>query len=235
MSPSPNNNIIHELGLGDQGNWDSAWVINCNLKTILTSNVRIFQKFRRCWQNSVRKRDVKLLEDGGKPVYVTFTGQSPQLKSILENLNWQNSRHFCLMWSTNTEICLIGYSMLVPMVKLLPLVFGWGKVQKHVAMYCYVIPKTNQSKPVFGTGTASNYDIHFILCFSIRGIWEAMHWTRKESLIKAIKQASSVEQTSALEGYHSVVNQFAPKMFAFSYLGLLGRYKCINICYIVML
>ena len=181
MSPSPNNNIIHELGLGDQGNWDSAWVINFNLKTILTSNVRIFQKFRRCWQNSVRKRDVKLLEDGGKPVYVTFTGQSPQLKSILENLNWQNSRHFCLMWSTNTEICPIGYSMLVPMVKLLPLMFGWGKVQKHVAMYCcYVIPKTNQSKPVFGTGTASNYFIHFILCFSIRGIWEAMHWTRKE-------------------------------------------------------
>ena len=56
----------------------------------------------------------------------------------------------------------------------------------------------------------------------------------KKSLIKAIKQASSVEQTSALEGYHSVVNQFAPKMFAFSYLGLLSRYKCINICYIVM-
>lgn len=56
----------------------------------------------------------------------------------------------------------------------------------------------------------------------------------KTSLIKAIKQASSVEQTSALEGYHSVVNQLAPKMFAFSYLGLLSRYKCINICYIVM-
>ena len=56
----------------------------------------------------------------------------------------------------------------------------------------------------------------------------------KTSLIKAIKQACSVEQTSALEGYHSVVNQLAPKMFAFSYLGLLSRYKCINICYIVM-
>ena len=55
LSPSSNNNVIHELGLGDKGNWNSAWVINFNLKTILTSNIRIFQKFRKCWQNSVRK------------------------------------------------------------------------------------------------------------------------------------------------------------------------------------
>lgn len=46
----------------------------------------------------------------------------------------------------------------------------------------------------------------------------------KTSLTKAIKKASSVEQTSALQGYHSVINQFAPKMYAFSYLSMFCRY-----------
>ncbi|XP_078384210.1 uncharacterized protein LOC144666703 [Oculina patagonica] len=45
----------------------------------------------------------------------------------------------------------------------------------------------------------------------------------QNSLIKGIKQASPVAQTSCLEGYHSVVTQFAPKMLAFSYLGMLCR------------
>lgn len=45
----------------------------------------------------------------------------------------------------------------------------------------------------------------------------------KENLCKAIKGASSDAQTSCLEGYHSVVNQFAPKMYSYSYLGMLSR------------
>ena len=47
----------------------------------------------------------------------------------------------------------------------------------------------------------------------------------KDRLESAIKNASPIAQTSALEGFHSVVNQFAPKMLAFSYLGMYTRYQ----------
>jgi solute carrier family 8 (sodium/calcium exchanger) len=45
----------------------------------------------------------------------------------------------------------------------------------------------------------------------------------KPSLVRGIKQASPLEQTSCLEGFHSVVNQFAPKMIAYSYNGMFCR------------
>ncbi|KAK2549281.1 hypothetical protein P5673_030269 [Acropora cervicornis] len=46
---------------------------------------------------------------------------------------------------------------------------------------------------------------------------------KKTTLTKPITMASSVEQTSCLEGYYSVENQLAPKIIAFSYLGILSR------------
>ena len=61
-------------------------------------------------------------------------------------------------------------------------------------------------------------------CFIVEAYEKLCAALQKTTLTKAIKMASSVEQTSCLEGYHSVVNQFAPKMFAFSYLGMLSRY-----------
>jgi len=44
------------------------------------------------------------------------------------------------------------------------------------------------------------------------------------SLVKGIKQASPFSQTSCLEGFHSLLNQFAPKMIAYSYIGMYCRY-----------
>ena len=45
------------------------------------------------------------------------------------------------------------------------------------------------------------------------------------SLCTAVKKSSPHDQTNCLEGYHSVINQFAPKMLAYSYLGIYCRYS----------
>ena len=68
-----------------------------------------------------------------------------------------------------------------------------------------------------------------VLIFLVSEAYEKLCFAlQKITLTKAIKKASSVEQTSCLEGYHSVVNQFAPKMLAFSYLGMLSRYNWLS-------
>ena len=42
----------------------------------------------------------------------------------------------------------------------------------------------------------------------------------KKNLMNGIKQASPIGQTSCLEGFHSVLNQFSPKMIGYSYPGM---------------
>ena len=42
-------------------------------------------------------------------------------------------------------------------------------------------------------------------------------------LVKGIKQASPISQTSCVEGFHSLLNHFAPKMIAYSYIGMQCR------------
>jgi len=41
--------------------------------------------------------------------------------------------------------------------------------------------------------------------------------------ISGIKQASPLSQTSCLEGFHSVLNHFCPKMIAYSFAGMFCR------------
>lgn len=42
-------------------------------------------------------------------------------------------------------------------------------------------------------------------------------------VLNDVKKLSPLYQTSALEGFHSVILRFAPKNVAFSYLGMLCR------------
>ena len=55
------------------------------------------------------------------------------------------------------------------------------------------------------------------------------------SLMKGIKQASPLAQTSCLEGFHSVLNHFTPKMIAYSYIGMYCRYGIVQSYLIVLL
>lgn len=50
-----------------------------------------------------------------------------------------------------------------------------------------------------------------------------------ERLVAGIKKASPLGQTSCLEGFHSVVNQFAPKMIGFSFAGMFCSYVTYSI------
>jgi hypothetical protein len=45
----------------------------------------------------------------------------------------------------------------------------------------------------------------------------------KKSVLKDISKLSPDAQTSALEGFHSTLNQWHPKMFCFSWLGTYCR------------
>ena len=66
----------------------------------------------------------------------------------------------------------------------------------------------------------------FITCTSILGsvAYEKLCAAlTQNSLVRGIKQASPFTQVSCLEGFHSLLNQFAPKMIGYSYVGLYCR------------
>ena len=68
-----------------------------------------------------------------------------------------------------------------------------------------------------------------ILCFAVVSIGSVAFEKlctalTNNSLVKGIKQASPFAQTSCLEGFHSLLNQFAQNMIGYSYVGMYCRY-----------
>lgn len=52
----------------------------------------------------------------------------------------------------------------------------------------------------------------------------------KSQVLNDVKKLSSEVQTSHLEAFHSTLNQFHPKMTAYSYTGTYCRYNSFSIC-----
>ena len=48
---------------------------------------------------------------------------------------------------------------------------------------------------------------------------------QSRQILKDVPKLSPGAQTAVLEAFHSVVNHFAPKMYGFSYYGMLCRYN----------
>ena len=68
-------------------------------------------------------------------------------------------------------------------------------------------------------------DINDVLYFSGTKVYEKLQDViNSRQMKKDIPKLSPAQQTSALEGFHSVINHFAPKMIGFSYHGMLCRY-----------
>lgn len=123
---------------------------------------------------------------------------------------WGETRHFYIMLSINTRHCQTNYSMPVIMVRSSKKKSGWLKVIK--------LPFTVIYFKLF-----SSNDFKFIPFPGSEAYEKLVDVLDNTTLIKAVKKSSSNGQTSCLEGYHSVINHFAPKMLAFSYLGMLSR------------
>ena len=73
----------------------------------------------------------------------------------------------------------------------------------------------------------SNY--HYLLVSESTVYMKVVKALTDDTLVKGIKKASPAEQTSCLEGFHSVLNQFAPKMIAYSYPGMLCRFVLMSV------
>ena len=58
---------------------------------------------------------------------------------------------------------------------------------------------------------------------------EKLYIICNNKLLVDVQKLSPQQQTSSLESYHSVVNHFAPKLLAFSYIGMHCRYMIITI------
>ena len=99
-------------------------------------------------------------------------------------------------------------------------------IEKQESIRCSMI--INISEIVLVQFVTIQYTIWIIIVFNFFTdsiAYEKMCSTLiNKRLKKGIMKASPIEQTSCLEGFHSVLNQFSPKMIGYSYREMFCRY-----------
>ena len=156
---------------------------------------------------------------GYDPVQTICLGVPLQQRRVMEEWYWQNFYLFLGTLLINMKTLMTLFSIGVPMVKL-SIENGFMKVSNSLnsqwlpALSCILHVLNMKQRVMKNT-------LH-LLCIRIGSVvYEKVSKAlKKKRLTKGIQQASPIAQTSCLEGFHSVLNQFAPKMIAFSYPGI---------------
>ncbi len=164
-------------------------------------------------QKLQKLRAVKNCPPGFNPVSIICTGVLlwPQMAMV----NWygQNSNHLYRTWFINTQILMNHCSTNVHIVTT----YNVEDIYKKVTFLN--LPKSQILK-LFRTKVWWNfYKISDSTAYKKLSSVLTNPW-----LVNGIKQASPLVQTSCVEGFHSVLNHFAPKMISFSYTGMKCRY-----------
>ena len=114
------------------------------------------------------------------------------------------------------------------------MVVRWKSLMEHICDRhdeCYHLPLEGRDrhKKWLVSGTYNHNTIHTIKCYicifslgtkACKKLYDIICNAR---LLADIRKLSPKKQTSSLESYHSVVNYFAPKLLAFSYVGMYCR------------
>lgn len=125
------------------------------------------------------------------------------------------------MWPTSTITTLIAYLYNVHMshwhqeygLKLVNVTFS----NKYNYSYFKLLPK------YLLFFLKAKYCQQYFMIIGTRAYDKLEYIIMRKSLLNDIKKLSPNDQTSSLEGFHSTLNQWHPKMVCFSWLGTMCR------------
>ena len=93
-------------------------------------------------------------------------------------------------------------------------------------MQAYLADDISNSKHMTPILTYISFNLFFLSLFPGTKVSVKLEEiVQSRQMLKDVPKLSPGPQTAVLEAFHGVVNHFAPKMFGFSYYGMLCRYN----------